>query len=138
MEKSEKKKCCKCKLILPATSEFFYKNRTQKSGLDGWCKSCKKEYDKSRYKKYKYGLSNYDFNKMKKKQENRCAICGITFTNKFPYQPFVDHNHKNNNLRELLCNNCNLLLGYAFDSIYTLTNAIHYLKYNGRKNNNGN
>lgn len=134
MEEIKIKKCCKCKSYLPTTSQYFNKNRTQKNGLNGWCKNCKKEYDKIRHIIYKYELTISDFKKMIKNQSNRCAICGILFTYKFPFQPFIDHNHKNKEIRGLLCNNCNLLLGHAFDNISTLSNAIHYLKIHKREN----
>ncbi|MFX1498858.1 MAG: endonuclease domain-containing protein [Promethearchaeota archaeon] len=127
-EETKKKRCCRCKSYLPATSEYFNQNCTQKYGLDGWCRNCKKEYDKIRHKRYKYKLTISDFNKMLKNQNNRCAICGINFTNYFPFQPFIDHDHGNQKIRGLLCNNCNLLLGHAFDRVFTISNAIHYLK----------
>ena len=122
------RKCPKCKQILPATHRFFNINKTHKSGLDGWCKDCKKKYDELRHKIYKYGLTMDNFNKMLEKQKNRCAICGSFFKDRFPFLPFVDHNHNNNVLRELLCHSCNLLLGHASENTFVLVNAIFYLK----------
>jgi hypothetical protein len=41
------KKCMKCGII---KSKFeFHKNKTKKEGLNIWCKSCVKEYDKNNY-----------------------------------------------------------------------------------------
>ncbi len=36
------KRCSKCRQVLPATHDYFYKSNTI-SGLDGWCKQCKRE-----------------------------------------------------------------------------------------------
>lgn len=44
------KTCFKCKLSYSATSEFFFRDKSKKSGLSGNCKKC--EYERSRaYKK---------------------------------------------------------------------------------------
>jgi len=37
------KKCSKCGAILPATSEYFYSDKSVKSGLRAECKTCKKK-----------------------------------------------------------------------------------------------
>ncbi len=38
------KQCTVCKNTFPATPEFFYRNKTEKSGLQRWCKECHKAY----------------------------------------------------------------------------------------------
>lgn len=40
------KQCNKCKIEYPATTEYFCRRSSQPDGLNVWCKSCKKEYDK--------------------------------------------------------------------------------------------
>jgi hypothetical protein len=41
---------------------------------------------------------------------------------------FVDHCHKTNKIRGLLCQKCNFLIGLANDSPQVLSLAIHYLR----------
>lgn len=43
----------------------------------------------------------------------------------------MDHNHKTNEFRGLLCKECNRALGLFGDNIDTLTNAVLYLKERG-------
>ena len=40
------KTCTKCGETLPATTEYFHKNKTGKYGLRSRCKKCEAEYDK--------------------------------------------------------------------------------------------
>ena len=63
---------------------------------------------------------------MFKKQNNKCAICGIEFSDN--NKAFVDHCHKTNRVRGLLCTRCNTLLGMAKDNIEILQKAITYLQ----------
>ena len=62
---------------------------------------------------------------MFEKQNNKCAICGQEFSDS--NKAFVDHCHKTNRIRGLLCTKCNSLLGMANDNIEILQNAIKYL-----------
>ncbi|MGL5395510.1 MAG: hypothetical protein ACRDBQ_09545 [Shewanella sp.] len=48
------KKCTKCKIEKPATTDFFAKASRRKDGLQCWCKSCKSE----RYQKEKDKVKN--------------------------------------------------------------------------------
>lgn len=76
-----------------------------------------------------YGLKTEDYNIMSVCQGHVCAICGNP--NLRGQNLCVDHDHKTNEPRGLLCNNCNLGLGFFADSPVHLTNAISYLnKYN--------
>lgn len=71
----------------------------------------------------RYGISLDEYNDMVKKQDGLCAIC----KNK-PSKLCVDHNHVTNNVRQLLCRNCNLGIGYFKDNVSYLENAISYIK----------
>jgi len=180
--------CKKCGSEYPATSEYFYKVRTSKSGKDVLrciCKSCEsmrvkayrdankgkvlekqkeyresnkdksKEYHKLYYQsnkeklseanaryqkdnpdrsrfyqlKYKYKVSEDSLMDMMNIQKGACAICGcdlVTPDSKRSYS--VDHNHLTGNIRGLLCNSCNVLVGHANDDVSILSSAISYLK----------
>ena len=63
---------------------------------------------------------------MLRNQNNRCTICGKYFTSRL--RPRMDHNHETNEIRDLLCNCCNLLIGCAYENIEILEGAIRYLK----------
>jgi len=85
--------------------------------------------------KRKFGITIVDFNKLIKKQNNKCAICGkkesvIDYRTKKVYALSVDHNHKTGKVRELLCTRCNNLLGRCQDDINLLKKVIRYLKRN--------
>ena len=43
--------CSKCKNILPATAEYFYRDKNGKHGLTSICKVCKAEAFKIYYKR---------------------------------------------------------------------------------------
>lgn len=58
-------------------------------------------------------------------QGSMCAVCGTTEPKRCWT---VDHDHKTNQVRGVLCTNCNLLLGHAHDDTSVLASAISYLK----------
>ncbi len=90
--------------------------------------------------KQKFNLTHNDYEQMLALQNGLCAICKQPETLKgrkskrFPEHAVlvkrlsVDHNHSSGKIRELLCHNCNVLLGNAKDSIKILQDAISYLK----------
>ena len=71
-----------------------------------------------------WGLTQESYDKMLKKQSNCCAVCKEIFTK----TPHIDHDHKTNKIRGLLCSNCNLMLGHAKDSVVRLKNGVLYLE----------
>ena len=74
--------------------------------------------------KRKYGLTIDEYNAMLEKQEKSCAICGGVDPKK---RLAVDHNHKTNEIRGLLCSHCNMGLGHFKDDLTLLAKAIQYL-----------
>lgn len=77
---------------------------------------------RSRLNRHK--LTEFQLSKMYRKQENRCAIC----RRKFIKTPHIDHCHKTNKNRGLLCGDCNLGLGRFKDNRKYLRSAIQYLR----------
>ena len=75
--------------------------------------------------KKRYGLTPDDYNKLLEYQGFSCKICGKPWTFELPC---VDHDHKTGNIRGLLCNACNALLGFAEDNTTILLKSIQYLK----------
>lgn len=89
--------------------------------------------------KFTYGLSKSDYLGLILSHNNMCAICGITpeeQTEKIRKDSrlkkkknlCIDHDHKTNKVRGLLCASCNLGLGYLEDDINLLKKAIQYLE----------
>lgn len=82
--------------------------------------------------KHHYGLSWKAFETMFNEQGGRCAICA-TIINKTGIRgqwntAAVDHCHKTKKIRGLLCNHCNLAIGYLKDSPEIAEAALIYLK----------
>ena len=63
-------------------------------------------------------------------QNNQCAICGIVFTEKGRAMPVVDHYHKTNLIRGVLCVKCNTGIGQLRDSASIVAKALKYLEGN--------
>lgn len=65
-------------------------------------------------------------------QNNKCAICGseVSFMGRTnnSHGAVVDHCHSSEEVRGILCGNCNIALGLFKDNVETLSNAINYLK----------
>ena len=132
--------CTKCKIEKPLSD--FRKKKNVKSGYSSRCKKCESEYNKTvnynrenKYEynkkwrlKYNYGITLEDYNRLLEKQNGACAICGTTSTGKRK-SFYVDHDHKTNEVRGLLCNQCNSGLGNLGDNIEIIEKAIKYLEY---------
>jgi hypothetical protein len=73
--------------------------------------------------KMKFGLSVEEYTKLLASQKERCAIC----KGKDKRKLCVDHCHKTNKVRQLLCDRCNRLLGIANDNKGLLKLVIKYL-----------
>ena len=78
----------------------------------------------TKYQRYRdmFGMEPNEYVALIEHQEGRCDICGKLGSLD------LDHDHKDETVRGLLCRSCNLLLGIAKDNIYILENAIEYLK----------
>lgn len=71
-----------------------------------------------------YGLSPEAYQMLLDKQEGCCAGCGIHHADG---KLLVDHDHKTMRVRGLLCNDCNLVLGWSHDSPVLLRRLASYL-----------
>ena len=73
----------------------------------------------------RYGITNEQRIHMLSEQLNSCAICGEKEGEKMLH---LDHDHRTNEIRRLLCHRCNSVLGYALDSPAILEQAAAYLR----------
>ena len=78
--------------------------------------------------KKNYGMTQADYDKLLESQNGGCAICGSKESG-VPRikQLFVDHCHETDQVRGLLCHQCNAGLGNYSDDISKLESAIRYL-----------
>ena len=86
-----------------------------------------KKRKRERELKVKYGLSLEEYNNILKLQNGVCAICyGVGGKKGLA----VDHCHKTNKIRGLLCSNCNCSIGLLKENIELLDKIkIYLLKY---------
>ena len=69
-----------------------------------------------------HGISLQEYNCLVEKQNNVCAICGLTME-----QSNIDHCHTTDCIRGILCNKCNWGLGMFNDDLDLLASASSYL-----------
>lgn len=147
-----------CEQNLPI-SDFRYSK--SKNRHETYCKSCQRKYLK-RYRvkkrngyvpKGKYGnikrndprygrhwwlmtqynLTFFEYEKIHKEQNGKCAICD-KHESELDRILLVDHNHKTKEIRGLLCNSCNTLLGYLKDDPELIERVLKSAKaYLGRE-----
>lgn len=122
------KKCYHCKLDKPL--DEFHNRKRYKDGKEVWCKDCRRDNRRV----YKYGISSKQYEEMKKKQNDKCAICdrheselNLDGNKKF-FPLCIDHSHKTNKVRGLLCHECNRAIGLFKDKIEIIKSALVYLQ----------
>ena len=88
--------------------------------------------------KYRYGITEEDYEELLVKQKYSCKICGQkpdkcqTEPDKCQTEPdkplYVDHCHQTKAIRGLLCHKCNIALGHMNDDPEQLERAANYLR----------
>jgi hypothetical protein len=140
------KHCFRCHEVKSADDFWVRKRSDGSQGRLSYCKTCskkalsncdtrsleqKREVRKKRFLKREYGITLPEYAQMLSKQDGVCAICGLLETRKHRngvvWALSIDHDHKTNVIRDLLCSNCNALLGHAEDSVSYLKACIAYL-----------
>lgn len=105
---------------------------------DTFCLSCVAAKRKANYKRpgrgkdmayaknlqRNYGMTMEQYQEKVRRQDGRCAICGITPDHRL----HVDHDHRTGAVRDLLCRACNYALGNAQDSIRVVRAMLEYLE----------
>lgn len=114
------KQCCTCKAV--KLSKEFNKCVSRKDGLDIRCKKCASSSSKIQHYKKLYGFTAEQAEYHLKNQHGSCKICGKEA------KLYVDHNHSTGKVRDLICNNCNTVIGHAKENVEILAKVIEYLK----------
>lgn len=130
------KKCTKCGEDKQLSA--YPNDRGNKDGKRSDCLDCNRararEYGRKRdpamrravQLRIKYGITLDTYVSMLERQGGRCAICGTTKAGgRGTFH--VDHDHVAGDIRGLLCNKCNVGIGYFDDDIAKLASAIAYL-----------
>jgi len=142
-------KACRCCKIEKPLSDFV-RNAAFKNKVDTICLACNRvrvkdwrkanpekralqmkregaqDYTKNKHLRYSYGITLTDYNTMLEQQQECCAICK-RHESLFKRRLHVDHDHNTGKVRQLLCIDCNHLLGRAKDNINILLASIDYL-----------
>lgn len=112
-------KCCvQCETVKPL--DQFYKRSRRPAYTDGRnvvCGACLSFNLRLR----RVGITKKEYDELWKAQNGLCKIC-------FALATVIDHCHKTQKVRGLLCTNCNLVLGHAEDNPAILQAAITYLQ----------
>lgn len=123
------KKCAHCKNIKKL--DEFRRRSNQKDGLDYNCKICSCQQSKESKYRIRYGITLQEKEQMLKKQNDLCGLCNEKIIGRI----CVDHDHKKELVRGILCNSCNIGLGAFYDNTNKLVKAIKYLEKWNRLNN---
>lgn len=141
-EMPELKVCSKCKRKLPPAE--FYKDKRTKSGLTCWCQQCslfrsrsygdenrdkvaavRRRTARRRLLKSVYGISEAQYESLLLVCGGVCEACGKP--DEYGNKLCVDHCHKTDAIRGILCRKCNVALGLVGDDQETLKRMIAYL-----------
>jgi hypothetical protein len=76
--------------------------------------------------KYRYNITKEEAADLVKQCCGKCQICGVLLSKNNP--PHIDHNHKNGEVRGVLCRCCNSGLGLFRDDPKILQKATEYLQ----------
>ena len=71
-----------------------------------------------------YGLTMADVIKLMELQGHKCAVCGVPINRENRH---IDHDHKTDKVRGLLCRRCNMAIGLFEDDYRILQKAVLYL-----------
>ena len=76
---------------------------------------------------HRYGITVDEYDSMYEEQQGRCAIC-IADIEQVSKSTHVDHDHATLEVRGLLCQQCNVMLGHSRDIPEVLERAADYLR----------
>jgi hypothetical protein len=105
--------------------KYYYTHRDKRSKYGKLYYKKNKERIRDRNLQRDYNITFADKQRMYETQQGRCGICQKFF---LITKLKVDHCHKTNHIRGLLCDRCNTSLGLMDEDIESLRNMIKYLE----------
>lgn len=110
----------------------FYWNSTGQLSYGQICKFCRngsvnRKVRRNNILKLRYGISAEEYQSLLEKQEGKCVLCKEIATLQ------VDHDHKTGKVRGLLCQKCNVAIGFLKEDLDRLYRVIDYLNLHGIK-----
>lgn len=114
------KKCPKCSMTKKISD--FAKNKTSNDKLNPYCRECTRVYQVS----IVYKIDKNAYTKLESEHNKSCAICK-TPEKKLSRKLDIDHDHRTNKNRGLLCGKCNKGIGMFNDDPNLLRAAADYL-----------
>jgi len=129
-------KCSACKKDLPKSN--FYKESKTTRGYQYQCKKCHiKNKDKyycpnktsRRIKRNRYNISDEDLDALM--SVKHCDICNKEIgwsTDRRGSKAYIDHCHTTNEVRGVLCMQCNTSIGKLGDDIASIQHVLNYIK----------
>lgn len=138
---TETKKCTVCHTERLLSE--YWENQMARDGRRTQCKSCwykkRKQHRKDNPEKHldyslrtRFDITLDEYKSKLLQQRGVCVICGQpeTATSRGKVKLLsVDHNHSNGQIRGLLCDKCNHLIGNANEDIAVLDSAIRYISF---------
>lgn len=94
------KTCSKCRKEKPLSE--FYLSKTVAAGRQNYCKDCAKWATR----RYRYGLSEKEYEQLFGYYDEGCMVCGETES------LYIDHDHQSGVVWGWLCMTCNTALGF--------------------------
>jgi len=122
------KTCPKCSHAKRIT-DFYKSSRIGGDGYDNVCKKCRAQYSKNWRQEnvhINYNITKDHHQYMLEIRGERCPICGEK-----DEVPHIDHCHKTGKVRGLLCQRCNMALGFLRDNPRACLRAAVYLQSAG-------
>lgn len=101
--------------------EHYLKNKDKKKQYS----DAHKSQIRNNQLKRLYGITLDQHRQMFISQNGRCAICDKVFDNSSDIH--TDHNHKTGQVRQLLCLDCNHMIGQSKENIQILLKGAEYL-----------
>ena len=131
------KECRVCHITKPDTDFYLCKRKGgNPEARHTECKQCaisrvKRTRDPRRARdlhlQRTYGITIEQWEQMLDDQNGGCAICGTTKPGGKHNQFCTDHNHLTNEVRQLLCMDCNVVLGIVRESPEHFERLVDYV-----------
>ena len=106
----------------------FHNKLNSYLGRDRRCSTCKKKMRPAVHLMHEYGITLEEYNKLLEKQGGTCANEACNYGLDEDHKLFVDHCHKTDTVRGLLCHWCNSAEGFLKSDPEVAKGLIKYMR----------